>query len=452
MKREVKIGIFAVAMILAAWAGVRFLKGFDIFGRNAVYYAAYDQVGGVQSASPVLMQGVKIGTVTGITLDPRRSDKVVLQLTVKRQYAIPEDSEAKIISNSLMGSKAIEITYGTSERCLADGDTLISSRDRDLMDMAGSELDFFKQKLSRITDDLSRTLGNINGLLEENAANISGTLGNLNTVSGDVAELLDTEKEHLQSAVRNLFGLCRHARRERSARGQHRRQPERGYGAAGRGGFLRSAFRRAWPRLTTCSGKINAGEGSLGMLLNDRALYDSLTVASGNLASLLADLERYPGRYVHFSLFGRDPEKMKTKADRRAAREAEKQLKDSPDAPGRRAFRFPRLRYRYSPALRAGDGMKISDMIYPATFEQKIGFDRLREQVAALCSMRAARERLRRSVFQPRHGRSGSGWRSRTRCVCCSRWNATFPAATIPISTFWLPSCASRGRSSMSRR
>ena len=33
-------------------------------------------------------------------------------------------------------------------------------------------------------------------------------------------------------------------------------------------------------------------------------------------------------------------------------------------------------------------------MIYPATFEQKIGFDRLREQVAARCTMRAARERI----------------------------------------------------------
>ena len=38
-------------------------------------------------------------------------------------------------------------------------------------------------------------------------------------------------------------------------------------------------------------------------------------------------------------------------------------------------------------------------MIYPATFEQKIGFDRLREQIAALCSMRAARERLAAEGF-----------------------------------------------------
>ena len=209
MKREVKIGVFAVAMILAAWAGIRFLKGFDIFGRNTVYYAAYDQIAGVQAASPVQMQGVKIGTVTGITLDPRRSDKVILQLTIKRQYLIPEDSEAKIISSSLMGAKAIEIIYGASSAYLEAGDTLRSGRDRDLMDMAGSELDFFKQKFSRIADDLSRTLDNVNLLLEENATNISGTLGNLNSVSGDVAELLETEKEHLHSAVQNLSAFVR---------------------------------------------------------------------------------------------------------------------------------------------------------------------------------------------------------------------------------------------------
>ena len=58
MRREVKIGIFAVLMIGALWAGIRFLKGFDIFSRNAVYYAAYDQVDGVQNASPILIRGV----------------------------------------------------------------------------------------------------------------------------------------------------------------------------------------------------------------------------------------------------------------------------------------------------------------------------------------------------------------------------------------------------------
>ena len=53
MKKEVKIGMFAVAMILCAWGGIRFLSGVDIFSRNVDYYAVYDQVNGVQGASPL---------------------------------------------------------------------------------------------------------------------------------------------------------------------------------------------------------------------------------------------------------------------------------------------------------------------------------------------------------------------------------------------------------------
>ena len=48
----------------------------------------------------------------------------------------------------------------------------------------------------------------------------------------------------------------------------------------------------------------------------------ALAEASGNLAALLEDLKQYPARYVHLSVFGRDPEKMKAKAERRAAKEA----------------------------------------------------------------------------------------------------------------------------------
>ncbi len=41
MKREVKIGMFAVAMLLLAWAGIRFLSGLDIFSRNTEYYTLH---------------------------------------------------------------------------------------------------------------------------------------------------------------------------------------------------------------------------------------------------------------------------------------------------------------------------------------------------------------------------------------------------------------------------
>lgn len=328
MKREIKIGIFAVVMIAAAWAGIRFLKGFDIFSRNVEYYAAYDQINGVQSASPIMMKGVKIGTVTGITFDPARNDMVVLRFTIKREYRIPSDSEAKIFSNGFMGAKAIEITYGTSHTYLEKGDTLLSSRSRDLIDMAGSELEFFKQKFSLITTDLTRVMGNLNRLMEANEQNITGTLGNLNTITGDMADLVSTEKQNLKLAVEGLVKfsdmLGANAGRVDSIIG-------------GLNGLTTQLTDEQVVKkiATTIDGlndlivKIEQGEGTAGKLINDPQLYNSLNQASTNLASLLANLEQYPGRYVHFSLFGRNPEKMKEKADKRAAKVEAKAERDS---------------------------------------------------------------------------------------------------------------------------
>ena len=328
MKREAKIGIFAVVMLIAAWAGVRFLKGFDIFSRNSVYYAAYDQINGVQTASPIMMKGVKIGTVTGISFDPQRSDNVVLQLTVKRQYHIPTDSEAKIFSNGLMGAKAIEITYGSAHTYLEKGDTLRSSRDRDLMDVAGSELEFFKQKISQVTGDLSRTLTTLNNLMESNTQSITGTLGHLNTITGDMAGIIDAEKHNLKAAVENLTAfsvmLGENAPRVDSIVGSMNRITA----DLADSGFAQQ-LSDAVGEVNDLLARIGSGEGTVGKLLNDAALYDSLTEASDNLASLLANLEKYPGRYVHFSLFGRSPEKMQEKAERKAAKASAKAERDS---------------------------------------------------------------------------------------------------------------------------
>ena len=328
MKREVKIGIFAVTMIVAAWAGIRFLQGLDVLSRNAVYYASYDQVSGIQAASPIMLKGVKVGTVTDISLDPQRSDNVVLQFTIKRQYRIPKDSEAKIFSDGFMGGKAIEIVYGKSSEYLEKGDTLRSVRDRDLMDMAGSELEFFKQKISQVTADLSRTLDNLNLLMEDNAQSINGTLRHLDAMSGDLADLLDTEKQNLASAVENLTAfsemLGENAPRVDSMMGNLNRITTELADA----GFARELSETVG-EMNLLLERIQEGDGTVGRLLNDPALYESLNEASDNLASLLANLEQYPGRYVHFSLFGRSPEKMQAKAERQAAKAAERARRDS---------------------------------------------------------------------------------------------------------------------------
>lgn len=312
--------MFAVAMILCAWGGIRFLSGVDIFSRNVDYYAVYDQVNGVQGASPVMMRGVKVGTVSEILFDPARSSQVVLRLTVRRQYPIPSDSEAKIVSSSLMGSKAIEIVLGESSVRLEKGDTIRSGYSRDMMDTALTELDFFKEKISRLTEELSRTLTGISTLVESNSSNIGELTAHLNSIAGNLDEVLSAEKSGLRSAVAGISEfsqtLGRNAGRVDTLMGNLTRFSDN---------LAEADLKAAVGRLNDILDRIDSGEGTVGKLMNDAVLYENLQQASENLSVLLADLKENPKRYVHFSLFGRSEAKEKE----RAAKLEEKRLQDS---------------------------------------------------------------------------------------------------------------------------
>lgn len=326
MKREAKIGIFGVAMILLAWGGIRFLSGLDVFARNVEYVAVYDQVNGVQEASAVMMKGVKVGTVSAIELNPSVSDQVAIRLLIKRAYRIPTDSEARIFSDGLMGGKAVEIVLGNSQSYLEQGDTIRSSRSRDLMDVAGSELDFFKQKFATIADDLSRMLSNLNTILEANAAHLNRTMSNLDQLSGDVADLMQSEKADLERAVAGLSQFA-------TMLGESAPKVDSLLGGVNDLVATLDREQVAEKLASTIASldevlaEIEGGEGTIGRLMSDEQLYKNLTAASENLSLLLEDLKANPARYVHLSVFGKDAEKAKEKADKRAAKAAKKAAK-----------------------------------------------------------------------------------------------------------------------------
>ena len=311
MKREAKIGLFALLMLLALYWGVNFLKGKDLLSKNTTYYATYDQVNGMQTSSPVFIRGYKIGMVSNIEFDQRHSDRVVLEFTVKKEFKIPVNSRAKIFSNGIMGGKAVEIELGDAAEYLHKGDTIISAVDRDIMETAGSELEFFKQKINVLVTDMSQTLNSLNSLIETNASGVETTVSNLSSMSGSLDALLREGHDDIRDIVANLNALST-ALSERS---------ENIGGIIENVGAISDSLRAAdlagvVNNLSATLGELNgilsrveSGEGSLGKLLHDDSLYDSLTSASANLSLLLEDLKAHPGRYINISVFGGKKEK-----------------------------------------------------------------------------------------------------------------------------------------------
>ena len=323
MKREVKVGVFAVAVLLAAWFGARFLKGSELFSNNYKYYAYYDQVGGIQTASHVMIYGVKVGSVTKVTLDEDPSKGVELELSIDRRYRIPADSKAKIFSNGVMGGKAVDIVMGSSPEYVDDGGTLASEVGVDIIDMAGSELEFFKEKITEVVGSLTTTLDGINSLLEENSANLNSIVANVDGITASTDEILRDQKTHLKEAIAslNLFAQSLGDNTEHidSIMGNLD-----AFSAQLAEADLVSEVESTVEHLNAVLAAADAETGTVGKLLNDDELYDNLSAASDNLSLLLADLKANPKRYVHFSLFGSNPDRQAERAAKKEARRAAK--------------------------------------------------------------------------------------------------------------------------------
>ena len=323
MKREVKIGLFAVAVLLAAWAAAKFLKGAEIFGNTNRYYAYYEQVGGIQTASHVLIYGVKVGSVTRVELDEDMSKGVRLELSVDKRYRIPADSKAKIFNNGVMGGKAIEIVMGASSDIIPDDGTIASETGTDIFDMAGAELEFFKNKITAVADGLTAALDGINILLTENTADINSIVANVDGLTGNVNDMLSKEKEHMEVALSSLSRFSKSLGDNAEKIDTIMNNMSR-FSSELAEADLVGSIEDAVDNLNSVLALANDGSGSVGRLLKDPELYDNLASATENLSVLLADLKENPKRYVHFSVFGNDPSR---KARKAAEKEAKKEAK-----------------------------------------------------------------------------------------------------------------------------
>lgn len=321
MKKEVKIGIYAIVILLCAWAGIRFLSGVDVFGRHAVYYARYEQVNGVQNAAAVMIRGVKIGKVSEIRVSPDDPTSVEVVLSIPRSYRLPVDSEAKIFSTSIMGSKAIEIVLGSSSEILESGSNINSGYTKDLMAVADSELDYYKDKITTLVENFNATLKSLNSLVDNNNKSITEALAHLNSITAGLDGAIGKDKQQLADIVASIDKFTK-ALSENSAHIDSIMTNVDSVTSALAEKNAGESLGESLAELNSVLAKINGGEGTVGRLMCDEQLYANLTQASANLSALLADLKEHPKRYVHFSLFG-----AKDETDKQNAKAAKKEAK-----------------------------------------------------------------------------------------------------------------------------
>lgn len=120
----------AVVLLVAAFfLGLAYTTAdFRPAGKGYPLQAVFLKVGGLEVGSDVRINGVKVGTVTGRTLDPK-TYRVVVDISMTGTIRLPVDTRASIVNEGFMGGQYMRLEPGQSQTMLDTGARLTNTQD-----------------------------------------------------------------------------------------------------------------------------------------------------------------------------------------------------------------------------------------------------------------------------------------------------------------------------------
>ena len=305
---ETKVGILAAFSIALLIIGYNFLKGNAIFSSETLLYARYSHVDGLAVSKPVLINGYQIGRVDKLQLQP--DGTILATLKIKGKYDIPKNSIARLESTDLLGSKAIVMALGTGKDFALDGDTLNANVEKNLMEA----VEPVQKKAELIIGKMDSILTSVNSILNpdfqknvnKSFNSIAATLTSLEGTSKKVDGLVGTEGKRISAILANAEAISLNLKNNNQKINAILTNINTITDQVAAANFKQTIdnANKAVADLQGIVSKVNNGQGTLGLLVNDTKMYDNLNNASKNLDNLIIDLKENPKRYVHFSVFG----------------------------------------------------------------------------------------------------------------------------------------------------
>lgn len=324
-----KVGVLVVASAAFLYWGFNFLKGRNYLSSNRIFYAKYDQVNGLVKANYVMVNGVKVGEVSGIEfIDAKGS--VLVEMSIDNKLDIPRNTIARIYNSDVLGSKAIELLLGDSTKIDAKtnkrvlvlaqyGDTLKSDIQPSITEEVSYQMLPIKRKAESVMASLDSVLAVIQYVFNEDTRenlahsfeSIKFTIQNLEHTTYNIDTLVTTQRNRLAVIFANIESISTNIKNNNAKLTNIISNFSSVSDSLARSKIVSTInnANKAMLNFSEVTEKINNGEGSLGLLINNDSLYNELAKSSKDLNLLLEDLRLNPQRYVHISVFGKSPKK-----------------------------------------------------------------------------------------------------------------------------------------------
>lgn len=300
MKKTTKIALVGFWVIFAStilYLGINYLKGLSVFSKEKYYYARFDDVSGIVVASPVLINGYKVGSVQGLEFDLVHNASTVVKINIDKSVRLPKGTSATT-RLSLFGGAQLDLKLGTSSEVLEQGDfieTVLPENDP-MTVVTNNILPAVVQMLPKIDSTLTaiNAVANdpmIAATLKEAHATVQRThqaVQGINSIIGKVDTYMGRDVANiLRSADSSAMRLERFTQQLDEVQLKS----------------LVQNLETTSAELKKITQQINTSEGTVGKLVHNDELYNDVNGLLKTIETLVNDIKANPKKYLKVSVF-----------------------------------------------------------------------------------------------------------------------------------------------------
>jgi phospholipid/cholesterol/gamma-HCH transport system substrate-binding protein len=306
--KEARIGLLVSIAVLIFFAGFYYLKGSNIFSGENTYYADYNSVQGLSTSAAVQIKGVNVGKVSDIHLE---GGKVRVSIAINKKTQIPSGTSAELISLDLLGSKAIRLDLSNNPEVAKDREVLPATVETGIIDNISSEISPLVEDVRKVVGVLNSVLSSVNDVLnKQTKANITNSMVEINATTKNFTHLsgnLDRETQQLEVILNDAHSIINNLKENNESVNKILDNASSASDQLAQAPIEKTVneLHETAAQLNSVMTKINNGEGSIGMAVNDKNLYHEMDSTLHTLNILMADIQKHPTRYINVTIFGK---------------------------------------------------------------------------------------------------------------------------------------------------
>lgn len=311
ISNELRTGILGVLAIGVFVLGFNFLKGTGIFSNKRTVKAKYSNVQGLVPASYVQLNGMNVGLVNEIGFEKDNPNDIIVTMSVDKQVNIPTDSKAIIMSDGLLGNKVVKLELGKSSKFIEKNGSITGGLEIGMMDKLSNSVYPVISNVEKTIASLDTVMTSIKNVLnEETQRNLHSAVADVSSSMKDINELakeLGAQKGKITTMMNSLNAFTGNLQKNNQSITNIVKNAETTTSKLSKLELEKTVhnLETTLKELESTLGKLNHGDGSMALLMNDDKLYKNLKNTMATVNNLLYDISARPKRYINFSVFGR---------------------------------------------------------------------------------------------------------------------------------------------------